>query len=214
MDDLQSRIRSVIDDVAPVSPDEAVSLEDRRSPSRAERATPWRAAVVGALVVVVLALTTIWIVGRSSSTQVPLGPVGPPPSSTAAPVNVALDLRAAAIAWARTWLTGSPSEIRRSMGRECQSDSRPSKASDLQYLRRIRKEMRRGLGVPLDEVPIADVELRNVRLNQGEAQVLYDLPISRVGNDNWVEYTLRNGRWKVTNCRSPIFGMSSRAASR
>jgi hypothetical protein len=45
--------------------------------------------------------------------------------------------------------------------------------------------------------------------NRGEAQVIYDLPQERVGNDNWVQFTLHRGQWKVSNCHAPILGDSS-----
>ena len=46
-----------------------------------------------------------------------------------------------------------------------------------------------------------------------EAQVIYDLPHEKVGNDNWVEFTLHGGQWKVSNCHAPILGHSSSSSS-
>jgi hypothetical protein len=69
--------------------------------------------------------------------------------------------------------------------------------------------MRRQLGKPLGQVHVRDVELRNVTGNRGEAQVIYDLPQRKVGNDNWVEFALHGGHWKVSNCNAPILGNST-----
>ena len=71
--------------------------------------------------------------------------------------------------------------------------------------------MRRQLGEPLDEIRISGIELRNVSARRGEAQVLYELPVSKVGNDNWVEFTLHHGQWKVSDCKAPILGNSTAA---
>ncbi len=71
--------------------------------------------------------------------------------------------------------------------------------------------MQHELGVALDRVRIRDVELRNLTSNHGEAQVVYNLPVAKVGNDNWVEFTLHHGHWKVSNCNAPILGNSSAA---
>lgn len=69
--------------------------------------------------------------------------------------------------------------------------------------------MRRRLGRPLDAIGVRGVRVRNVTATTGEAEVQYDLPRSVVGNDNWVEFRLENGRWKVSNCHAPIGGESS-----
>ena len=69
--------------------------------------------------------------------------------------------------------------------------------------------MRRQLGKPLGKIHIRNVELRNMTADRGEAQVIYDLPPEKVGNDNWVEFTLHRGNWKVSNCHAPILGNSS-----
>jgi hypothetical protein len=69
--------------------------------------------------------------------------------------------------------------------------------------------MRKELGVPLDEVPVRGVELRDVAATHGSAQVLYDLPEAKVGNDNWVEFRLHDGAWKVADCYAPIMGHST-----
>jgi len=69
--------------------------------------------------------------------------------------------------------------------------------------------MRRRLGRPLDAIGGRAVRVRNVTATTGEAEVQYDLPRSVVGNDNWVEFRLENGRWKVSNCHAPIGGESS-----
>jgi hypothetical protein len=137
------------------------------------------------------------------------------PETTTLPSTpeTAAGLRAAAIAWAKTFLTGSPEAMRRLQGPECRSSASRSipKAVRTGYLRALRTSMRRQLGEPLDEIRISGVELRNVSARRGEAQVLYELPVSKVGNDNWVEFTLHHGQWKVSDCKAPILGNSTAA---
>ena len=72
--------------------------------------------------------------------------------------------------------------------------------------------MRRVFGVALDDIKILDVQLRNVTPQSGEAQVVFDLPPAKAGNDNWVGYALYNGRWKVADCHAPIGGQSVSAS--
>jgi hypothetical protein len=122
-------------------------------------------------------------------------------------------LRATAVAWAKAFLTGSIADIRRMQGPECRSHttSTLSHAGLELYLRAMRASMRQHLGVALDAVRIEDVELRNVTSRRGDAQVVYNLPQSKAGNFNWVEYTLHDGRWKVSDCRAPIGGEETSA---
>src|SRR5207253_10353186 len=75
-----------------------------------------------------------------------------------------------------------------------------------QYLSADRVVMQRVFGRPLDKIKITRVAVRNVTSTSGEALVEYDLPATVVGNDNWVHYTLHNGRWKVSDCHAPIGG--------
>jgi hypothetical protein len=124
-------------------------------------------------------------------------------------------LRAAAIAWAEAYLTGSAKDIRRLEGPECTGATTTTSLPEavvVAYLRNLRAAMRRQLGRPLDRIRVRGVQLRNATLDRGEAQVLYDLPQSKVGNDNWVEFTVHDRRWKVSNCQAPILGRSTSTA--
>jgi hypothetical protein len=82
-----------------------------------------------------------------------------------------------------------------------------------QYLRTERAVMRKYYGRPLDKIKITRVVVRNVTSTTGEALVEYDLPSAVVGNDNWVSYTVHDGRWKVSDCHAPIGGSSSSKSS-
>jgi hypothetical protein len=122
------------------------------------------------------------------------------------------ELRAAAIAWARVFLTGTLHELRSMQGPECRPattrSTLPLSVQDA-YFRALRLSMRHYAGRALSKIRILDVEMRNVTATRGEAQVVYDLPISKVGNDNWVEFTVHRGRWLVSDCKAPIGGNSS-----
>jgi hypothetical protein len=124
-------------------------------------------------------------------------------------------LRAAAMSWAKAFLTGTGDDMRNLQGPECTSTPHSAlpKSAAASYLRGLRALMRDQLGEPLDQVRLRAVALRNVTARRGEAQVLYDLPISKVGNDNWVEFTLHDGHWRVSNCKAPILGHSTRSAA-
>ena len=66
--------------------------------------------------------------------------------------------------------------------------------------------MQRYFGRPLDKIKNTRVVVRNVTSTSGEALVEYDLPATVVGNDNWVSYTVHNGRWNVSDGHAPIGG--------
>jgi hypothetical protein len=72
--------------------------------------------------------------------------------------------------------------------------------------------MQKHFGGSLDKIRITGVTVRNVTGTSGEALVDYDLSARVVGNDNWVEYTIHEGRWKVSDCHAPIGGESSSAS--
>jgi hypothetical protein len=124
-------------------------------------------------------------------------------------------LRAAALAWSRAFLTGTPAEIFAMEGPEC----RPATATTLSndtisaYLAGERAMMKQHFGMPLDAITEHGVSVRNFTGTTGEALVQYDLPESKTGNDNWVTYALHGGAWKVADCHAPIGGSSSSASS-
>ena len=122
--------------------------------------------------------------------------------------NTSTSLKATAIAWAHAFLVGSLNDIKALQGPECAVHSGTTIPSPTvnQYLRGERAVMQRYFGRPLDKIKITRVAVRNVTSTIGEALVEYDLPATVVGNDNWVSYTVHNGRWKVSDCHAPIGG--------
>ncbi|MDP9335262.1 MAG: hypothetical protein M3Q30_18425 [Actinomycetota bacterium] len=125
--------------------------------------------------------------------------------------NTSTSLKATAIAWAHAFLVGSLDDIKALQGPECTDHGGTTLPIPTvsQYLRGERTVMQKYLGRPLDKIKISGVALRNVTSSSGEALVEYDLPASVVGNDNWVSYTIHDGRWKVSDCHAPIGGSSS-----
>jgi hypothetical protein len=118
-------------------------------------------------------------------------------------------LRAAARAWSDAFLTGTVADIRNMEGASCQSGTPTLNPTLLEgYLRGMRAEMERHVGVPLGSIRSTGVLVRNVTAITGEAEVEYALPPSVVGNDNWVTYQYQRGQWKETNCHAPIGGAS------
>jgi hypothetical protein len=121
-------------------------------------------------------------------------------------------LRSAARIWSQAFLTGTAARIRTMEAASCLSTATVAPPTEAAYLRAERVEMEHDLGVPLASIRITGVQVRDVTATTGEALVRYRLPASVVGNDNWVSYGYREGRWKVTNCHAPIGGESSSAS--
>jgi hypothetical protein len=124
-------------------------------------------------------------------------------------------MRAAALAWSKAFLTGSPHDISNMQGPECVPDTTTTFSEKFleAYLKGERAVMRRRIGVALDAIKNHGVAVRNFTPSRGEAQVLYDLPESATGNDNWVEYSWHDSSWKVSNCNAPIGGSSSSSST-
>jgi hypothetical protein len=124
-------------------------------------------------------------------------------------------LRSAALAWSKAFLTGSPRDILNMEGPECLPDTTTTFNERFveNYLTSERKVMRRNFGVDLDAIKNHGVAVRHFTPSRGEARVLYDLPESATGNDNWVEYSWHDNSWKVSDCHAPIGGSSSSSSS-
>ena len=154
-----------------------------------------RALVAGALVAMVL------------STAASAGTSVAPPRAEGDPTAA---LGAVARAWATAYLTGTAVEIRALQGPECRTGSTQPlhTATVRKALRQMRQTMEDGLGVDPADVRIVGVETRNVTSRSGEAQVQYDLPEAKVGNDNWVTYAVDRGRWRTAECQVPIGGFT------
>jgi hypothetical protein len=141
----------------------------------------------------------------ASSTTLALPPAG---SSTT-------DLQLTARAWANAFFVGSIDDMKALQGPECapQTGTTVARRIAAQYLVGLRAVLRSHLGLSLDKIKVRDVLVRNVTSTTGDALVEYDLPAAVVGNDNWVNYAIHDGRWKVSDCRAPIGGESSSASS-
>jgi len=133
-----------------------------------------------------------------------------PPRATG---NPEADLRAAARTWVKAFLYGTPQDIRSLQGPECVSPPRFTDKEQRAYLKGVRAVMRNVLGRRLADIEIVDIELRSVTPTSGEAQVVYNLPVKKVGNDNWVEYRVHDGRWLIANCHAPLGGHSTSATA-
>jgi hypothetical protein len=160
----------------------------------------------------VLALASACSSGGNSAEPSPTTRTTTPPRTSG---NATDDVRAAAVAWAHAFLTGTLQDIRNLQGPECRSPGTPKLGTqDLEgYLRALRLEMAHSFGRKLDQIAIRDVLERNVTSTSGEAEVQYELPESVAGNDNWVTFRVHDGQWKVANCNAPIGGRTTSATS-
>jgi hypothetical protein len=153
-----------------------------------------------ALVVTAILTACVGCSGASSSSSsvalpAPREPVG--------------SIQAAAVSWARAFLTGTVADLKGMEGRECTANTPQYSPAFLStYLEADRENLERSMGVPINQIRIIGVTTQNVTATQGQAEVLYNLPSSKAGNDNWVTYQIENGRWKETNCHAPIGGES------
>src|ERR1700694_1002302 len=72
-------------------------------------------------------------------------------------------LRAAAMAWSKAFLTGTVADIRNMEGASCLSGTPTFNPTVLEaYLRGMRAEMERHVGVPLGSIRSTGVQVRNV----------------------------------------------------
>ena len=124
-------------------------------------------------------------------------------------------LRSAALQWSKAFLTGSQHDIFDMEGPECLPDTTTTFSEKLveNYLKGERAVMQRHIGIDLAAITNHGVAVRNFTPSRAEARVLYDLPESATGNDNWVEYSRHDNSWKVSDCRAPIGGSSSSPSS-
>jgi hypothetical protein len=122
-------------------------------------------------------------------------------------------LQSAATSWAHAFLTGTAADISSLESAECRSSTNLDSSTVAAYLKAERAGMARYFGEPLSSIKVTSVEVRNFAPSSGEAEVQYDLPAAKVGNDNWVTYEYQGGRWKVSDCHAPIGGESSSSGS-
>jgi hypothetical protein len=194
----------------------AGTLDATKPPQRVTRTQPsGQYASVTARrhrVIVAVAAFVVLACGCSNghgSTAVPASTMALPPAG-----NSTASLVATARAWANAFLVGSLGDIKALQGPECADHSGTTFATRTVtlYLKSERAVMQKYFGRPLDKIKIGRVVVRNVTSTGGEALVEYDLPAAVVGNDNWVSYTMHDGRWKVSDCHAPIGGSSSSAS--
>jgi len=170
-------------------------------------------------VVYVALVASIALAGCGSSTSTS-SPRATPESSTSIPTGASptAKLRAAALAWAHAFLTGTVIDQYDLQGPDCLTGVKPTPsqlAAAAPELRRERAQIERRLGMSTATIQskIDGVSTRNVSGNTGEAVVRYDLPVSVTGNYNWVTYQLVGGKWKVQDCHAPFGGSGSSATT-
>jgi hypothetical protein len=124
-------------------------------------------------------------------------------------------LRAAGLAWAKAYLTGTPEAIAALQGPECagRGITPANRSAAVAEVEHLREGIKRFTGVSPNEIKIRGVRTRNVTATSGEAEVEYALPQAATGNDNWVTYELRQGQWKIADCGPPIGGSSVSATT-
>jgi hypothetical protein len=185
--------------VASVAPAEVLARARRRlRRRRSARGLVGAVAIVVAITAVVAA-----IAGRTASSRTPIVVMQPSPATI--PISTPeIAIRAAASDWAKAFIAGTFNDFKRLQGSDCNTSTRESTVdarAGAAQLAQLRRDLRQRLGVPLDQVKILGVSVRRVTARTAEAEVIYNLPASVVGSDNWVTYEFDYGLWKV-DCRA------------
>ena len=115
-------------------------------------------------------------------------------------------LRSEAQTYAEAWLTGSASDLQKASGPTCLRGSGQNVAA---ALKRFRVGWKRTTGVATAKIKVRGVAVRRYANGHGQAAVDYDVPTRIAGNDNWLAYSYKDGRWQVSDCAlAPIGGNS------
>jgi hypothetical protein len=64
----------------------------------------------------------------------------------------------------------------------------------------LREGIRLQTKVALSAIHIRGALVREFTGTTGEASVIYDLPSTVAGNNNWIRFVLSRGQWKVNDC--------------
>jgi hypothetical protein len=167
-----------------------------------------------------LAVALLTLVGCSSSEIAALKKANASSTSTTTPTplktvpDTKAGLRAVAHAFAHAWLAGTPADILSSGGPYCASKASGTTKQQEAELKKLRAAIKRETGVAANAIKITGVAVRNYTRSSAEAEVQYDLPVAKAGNDNWIAYKYAHGRWEVADCTLlPIGGFSSSSST-
>ena len=128
-------------------------------------------------------------------------------------------LRAAAIAYATAFLTGTARDLIAIGDPRCVPMHGPAFAAGLARangdLRRFRFDVRQHTGTDARHIQIQSVDVRHYHTTAGQAETQYGLPIAIEGNDNWNSFTYSAGQWHLAGCNVnlPMGGQSPSAAA-
>jgi hypothetical protein len=109
-------------------------------------------------------------------------------------------IESAARSYTEAVLRGTAQDANASISTTC-----PHRATDAALVA-VRNLFGTRTGIALDTLHIISVETRNVTADSGEAWVHVNLPHDIEGNDNWLTYSIEDGRWKLTDCGHLPFG--------
>jgi hypothetical protein len=178
--------------------------------------TSWSVAIRGSIVTVAL----LTLVGCSSSEIAALKKANASSTSTTSPTplktvpDTKAGLRAVGHGFAHAWLAGTAADILNTGGPYCASKASGTTKQQEAELKRLRASIKRETGVAASAIKITGVAVRNYTRSAAEAEVQYDLPVAKAGNDNWIAYKYAHGRWEVADCTLlPIGGFSSSSST-
>ncbi len=123
-------------------------------------------------------------------------------------------IRAAAIAYANAFLTGSSTDVVAVLDPGCIPTGMTISSAQIAdfdaELERLREGLTARAGIEPAAIEIRGVVVRNFTGRAGEAEVQYSLPVEATGNDNWNSYALSEGHWHIAGCEIhwPIGGSS------
>ncbi|MSV81239.1 MAG: hypothetical protein F2681_14515 [Actinobacteria bacterium] len=110
------------------------------------------------------------------------------------------ELRTDARRYAETFLRGTADDINSWHSSSCTDAITPDE------LVRVRAGIQQAIGSPADSIAITGTQVRDLGGGHAQASVTTDLPPAQEGNDNWINYQLEAGRWRVVDCTMLPFG--------
>jgi hypothetical protein len=127
---------------------------------------------------------------------------------TASAASSETNVKHAALSYAKATLIGSFADLEAALSPECRSTDHVT----AQTLPLARSVWEHQMGVSFTKIRATGVRIRNLSMKDAVAEVQFNTP--KAGNENWVKYVLKKGRWVVGgNCVVPIGNFGSPGAS-
>lgn len=164
------------------------------------RGRAWRALAVASVVLLGVAAVAVVTLVRGRGDDGPAGPQPVVPADATTPAG-------ASMAYADAFLHGPASAYFASWSSGCQRPTTAELAAEPDPLAELRRGAERMAGRSVADIHVAGAMVRELTATTAMASAVYDLPASKVGNDNWIPLRREHGRWRIVDCtKLPIGG--------